>query len=95
MSRYILVGIDCHILPRHFIPQNFWRQALARAQEATSDDEAVCQQMDVVTKNQSGLPWKDFKYSYSPWVSRASSPTRSSVRSSPPKNTYSQLAVHR
>jgi hypothetical protein len=46
-------------LPLH--PQDFCQQALARAQEATSDDEAVCQQMDVVIKNHSGLPWKDVK----------------------------------
>jgi len=41
-----LGGDDCRILPCHFTPQDFCQQALARAQEATSDDEAVCQQMD-------------------------------------------------
>jgi hypothetical protein len=53
-TRYILVEMDCHILPHQFGSQDFWRQALTRVQEATPGDEAVCQQMDVIIKNQFG-----------------------------------------
>ena len=53
-TRYILVEMDCHILPHKFGPQDFWRQALTRVQEAAPDDETVCQQMEVIVKNQFG-----------------------------------------
>jgi hypothetical protein len=53
-TQYILVEMDCHILPHRFAPQDFWRQALTRVQEAAPEDEAVCQQMEVIIKNQFG-----------------------------------------
>jgi hypothetical protein len=53
-TRYVLVEMDCHILPHKFGPQDFWRRALTRVQEAAPDDKAVCQQMDVIIKNQFG-----------------------------------------